>query len=29
MMWGKKKPFPDKPPDEKVAVHGSSNPKLK
>ena len=29
MMWGKTKPFPDKPPEEKVAVPGSSNLKLK
>ena len=29
MMWGKKKPFPDKPSEEKVAVTGSSNLKLK
>ena len=28
-MWRKKKPFPDKPPEEKVAVPGSSNLKLK
>ena len=29
MIWGKKKTFPDKPPDEKVAVPDSSNLKLK
>ena len=29
MMWGKKEPFPDKSPEEKVAMPRSSNLKLK
>ena len=29
MMWSKKKPFPDKPHEVKVAVPGSSKLKLK
>ena len=29
MMWSKKEPFPDKSPEEKVAMPRSSNLKLK